>query len=53
VVLQKEEMGACELQVALGFAQSSVSAHLRILEDEALVESRKDGLRELPAAKPG
>ncbi len=34
----------CELQAALGIAQSSVSKHLKILEEAGLVDFHKDGL---------
>jgi ArsR family transcriptional regulator len=34
----------CELQTALGIAQSTTSKHLKILEDAGLVDSSKDGL---------
>ncbi len=43
-MLQRKSMCVCELQEALGIAQSSVSKHLRILEDAGIVEHRKDGL---------
>jgi ArsR family transcriptional regulator len=37
-------MCVCELRYSLGLAQSSISKHLKILEDADLVTSRKDGL---------
>jgi len=43
-VLGKRMMCVCELQAALGTAQSTTSKHLKILEDAGLVESHKDGL---------
>ncbi len=43
-MLQRKFMCVCELQDALGIAQSSVSKHLRILEDAGIVYHRKDGL---------
>ncbi len=43
-VLQQKKMCVCELQGALGIAQSTVSKHLRILEEAGLVDYKKDGL---------
>ena len=43
-MLQRKMLCVCELQFALEIAQSSVSKHLKILEDAGLVESMKDGL---------
>jgi len=43
-MLEKREMCVCEIQTALGTAQSTASKHLRILEDAGLVVSKKDGL---------
>jgi ArsR family transcriptional regulator len=43
-MLQHRLMCVCELQDALNIAQSSVSKHLKILEEAGLVEYRKDGL---------
>ena len=43
-ILEKRSMCVCELQTAVGAAQSTTSKHLRILEDAGLVESKKDGL---------
>lgn len=43
-VLEKRMMCVCELQTALGAAQSTTSKHLKILEDAGLVDSFKDGL---------
>ena len=43
-ILEKRMMCVCELQTALGTAQSTTSKHLKMLEDAGLVESRKDGL---------
>jgi len=43
-MLQKRVMCVCEIQSAVGTAQSTASKHLKILEDAGLVESRKDGL---------
>lgn len=43
-ILEKRMMCVCELQTALGAAQSTTSKHLKILEDAGLVASHKDGL---------
>lgn len=43
-ILEKRMMCVCELQTALGTAQSTTSKHLKILEDAGLVASFKDGL---------
>lgn len=43
-MLQHKLMCVCEIQEALGIAQSSVSKHLKILEEAGLVDSKKDGL---------
>ena len=43
-ILEERSMCVCELQTALGIAQSTTSKHLRILEDAGLVGSNKDGL---------
>lgn len=43
-MLQHRVMCVCELREALGIAQSSVSKHLKILEDAGLVDYKKDGL---------
>jgi ArsR family transcriptional regulator, arsenate/arsenite/antimonite-responsive transcriptional repressor len=43
-ILEKRMLCVCELQTALGIAQSTTSKHLKILEDAGLVDSRKDGL---------
>lgn len=43
-MLQRREMCVCEIQQALGLAQSTVSKHLRVLEETGLVTFRKDGL---------
>lgn len=42
-MLQKKKLCVCELQEILGIAQSSVSRHLKILEDAGLVEHEKCG----------
>ncbi|GAB6096153.1 hypothetical protein JCM14469_24060 [Desulfatiferula olefinivorans] len=43
-ILTMKTMCVCELRYSLGLAQSSISKHLKILEDADLVTSRKDGL---------
>jgi ArsR family transcriptional regulator, arsenate/arsenite/antimonite-responsive transcriptional repressor len=43
-ILEKRVMCVCELQTALGAAQSTTSKHLKILEDAGLVDAHKDGL---------
>ena len=43
-ILQRRSMCVCELQAALGTAQSTTSKHLKILEDAGLAASHKDGL---------
>ena len=43
-MLQHKLMCVCEIQEALKISQSSVSKHLRILEEAGLVDYKKDGL---------
>jgi len=43
-MLEKRMMCVCEIQTALGVAQSTASKHLKILEDAGLVIYQKDGL---------
>ncbi|PID74698.1 MAG: transcriptional regulator [Desulfobacterales bacterium] len=43
-VLQLKSMCVCELQEILKLAQSTVSKHLKILEEAGLVDCRKEGL---------
>jgi len=43
-LLQHKVMCVCEIQVALGLAQSTVSKHLKILEEAGLITYYKDGL---------
>jgi ArsR family transcriptional regulator len=43
-ILEKRLMCVCEIQTAIGAAQSTASSHLKMLEDAGLVESQKDGL---------
>jgi len=43
-MLQRRMMCVCEIQEALGIAQSTASNHLRVLEDAGLTIFQKDGL---------
>ena len=43
-MLQHKLMCVCELQEALQIAQSSVSKHLKILEEAGIVDYKKNGL---------
>ena len=43
-LLERKTLCVCELQTALGIAQSTTSKHLNLLEDAGLVASKKDGL---------
>lgn len=43
-MLQRKMMCVCEIQEALGTAQSSASKHLKILEEAGLIMYNKDGL---------
>jgi ArsR family transcriptional regulator, arsenate/arsenite/antimonite-responsive transcriptional repressor len=43
-LLQHKMLCVCEIQAALGLAQSTVSKHLKIMEDADLITSFKDGL---------
>ena len=43
-MLQRRTLCVCEIQAALGLAQSSVSKHLKILEEAGLIVFSKDGL---------
>ena len=42
-MLEKKELCVCEITAILGLAQSTVSKHLKILEDAGLVESSREG----------
>jgi ArsR family transcriptional regulator len=42
--LETREMCVCEVQAALGVPQSTVSKHLKMLEEAGLVASRREGL---------
>lgn len=43
-LLQRRVLCVCEIQEALGLAQSTISKHLKILEEAELVTYSKDGL---------
>ncbi|MCF8025609.1 MAG: metalloregulator ArsR/SmtB family transcription factor [Desulfobacteraceae bacterium] len=43
-MLQRKQMCVCEIQNALGIAQSTASKHLKILEEAGLTTYKKDGL---------
>lgn len=43
-ILQERVMCVCEIQVALGIAQPTVSKHLKVLEESGLIGRRKEGL---------
>ncbi len=43
-LLQHKVMCVCEMQAALGLAQSTASKHLKILEEAGLITYSKDGL---------
>lgn len=42
-LLHSKDLCVCELQELLGLAQSTVSKHLRLLEDADLIRGRRDG----------
>jgi len=42
-LLQTGELCVCEIQEVLGLAQSTVSKHMKILEDAGLVERKRQG----------
>lgn len=42
-MLEQGKLCVCEITAVLGLAQSTVSKHLKILEDAELVESSKEG----------
>jgi len=42
-LLQTKELCVCEIQKLLGLAQSTISKHMKILEDAGLVERRRQG----------
>lgn len=43
-MLQRKMMCVCEIQTALGLAQSSTSKHLKLLEEAGFITYHKDGL---------
>lgn len=43
-MLQRRELCVCEIREALSLAQSTVSKHLKILEEAGLITFYKDGL---------
>ncbi|MBI5897247.1 MAG: winged helix-turn-helix transcriptional regulator [Desulfobacterales bacterium] len=43
-LLQRRVMCVCEIQEALGLAQSTASKHLKILEEAGLIDYSKEGL---------
>ena len=43
-MLQERVLCVCEIQAALGLAQSTASTHLKVLEEAGLISSEKDGL---------
>jgi ArsR family transcriptional regulator len=43
-LLQREVLCVCEIQKALGLAQSTISRHLKILEEADLINYSKEGL---------
>jgi len=42
-MLELRELCVCEIQALLALSQSTVSKHLKILEDAGLVDRRRDG----------
>ncbi len=42
-ILDSKELCVCELRDLIGLAQSTVSKHLKVLEDAGMVDYRKDG----------
>ena len=42
-LLARKELCVCELRDLIGLAQSTVSKHLKVLEDAGLVDYRKEG----------
>ncbi len=43
-LLQRKVLCVCEMQEALGLAQSTVSSHLKVLEEADLITYSKEGL---------
>lgn len=55
-MLKGKTLCVCEIAEVLGLAQSTVSRHLKVLEDSGLVDRKKDGLwveYSLPSTPPG
>ena len=42
-LLQEGELCVCEIQKVLGLAQSTVSKHMKLLEDAGLVDRKRQG----------
>ena len=42
-LLQEGELCVCEIQAVLGLAQSTVSKHMKLLEDAGLVARKREG----------
>ncbi len=42
-LLQLKELCVCELQELLGLAQSTVSKHLKLLDDAGVIQQRREG----------
>lgn len=42
-LLQEDELCVCEIRKIVGLAQSTVSKHMKILEDAGMVDSRRQG----------
>ncbi len=42
-LLQEKELCVCEIQNVLGLAQSTVSKHMKLLEDAGLVDRKRQG----------
>ncbi len=42
-LLQGKELCVCEIQPVIGLAQSTVSKHMKLLEEAGLVQYRRDG----------
>jgi ArsR family transcriptional regulator len=43
-LLEQRELCVCEIQALIGLAQSTVSKHLKILEEAGFIDFKKDGL---------
>lgn len=51
-LLQRKELCVCELQELLGLAQSTVSKHLKLLDDAEMIEPRREGTWIIYRLKP-